>query len=175
MHLHPLLVTAFTEECSTHSDTPVLCCLDVPSFFFVSHGSQQFISAAFSQQGTERRMPVLCFLFFAAHLQPLFCFCLVESEQKKIKESRVHCLSLTCSPLSLLALTDFLWNCSFGVGAPHTRQKQQKKSYVFMIILQRKKVWRRRPIVRCPAITEPCVTNQIQSHLGFFFRICSST
>ena len=175
MHLHPLLVTAFTEECShaLRHTGPLLPGCSLIFLCFPRLPTVYFCSLLTARHRTKNACPVFLVRRCPSPASVLLLSCGVWTE--KIKESRVHCLSLTCSLLSLLALTDFLWNCSFGVGAPHTRQKQQKKSYVFMIILQRKKVWRRRPIVRCPAITEPCVTNQIQSHLGFFFRICSST
>lgn len=73
-------------------------------------------------------MPVLCSFLFSAHLQPPFCRCLVESEQKKTKESGVHCTSLTRSPWPLPSLTDFLRNCTFRLTVPHARQKQHRKA-----------------------------------------------
>ena len=136
-------------------------------WFLLSHSSSFLTTsnssslATFPQWGMERRMHVLCFFFSFAHLLALFCFCLTESEQRRRKELRVHCASLIVSPLLLPSLPEFLWNSSFRVIVPHTGHKQ-KRSNVFMIILQRKGVWGRHLTMWCSAITEPYVTNPIQ-------------
>lgn len=92
-------------------DAPAVCSLLIFSWFLLT--SNCLLQAASSVRHQKNQK------FPSAQLQCLFCPCLVALKRGKIKEARVHCISLTSAPWWLALLADFLWSHSSRVAAPY--------------------------------------------------------